>query len=149
MNKLNPEEELQQLKKLYSEQDYIEKILNQMAAAFNILQVRSQMILGLITVCLMISGFSGERIAASGKLESALIISGVLLVLLSGVILFRGPLTLNWMTAIPNIQEDESLQKLIEIRNLRTRKYHLAIKLLLCGLSLYVLSLALFIASGI
>ena len=88
MKLLKPDQELSQLKEIYGQDNYVEKIIDQISKSYSVLQVRSQMILGLITVCLMISGFSGEKIAATGKLESGLIIGGIALVLLSGINLF-------------------------------------------------------------
>ena len=148
MKVLSPPEELEQLKDIYGKDNYVEKIIDQISKSFAVLQVRNQMILGLITVCLMISGFSGQKIAETGKLESTLIIGGVSFVLFSGINLFFGPLSLNWMTMMENLSSDKALTRLLEIRNTRTKKYHLSIKLLLSGLSLYVLSLILYIGSA-
>ena len=109
MNLLKPQQEISQLKELYGKDHYVEKIINQISQSSSVLQSRSQMILGLITVCLMISGFSGQKIAETGKLGSALIVGGILLVLLSGINLFFGPLSLKWMTMMEDLSSDASL----------------------------------------
>jgi len=146
MRKLTPAEEFCFYQEIYGEKNY-EKILGMLKESFNVLQVRSQVLLSLITICLTITGFSGHRIASSGLLPRIFVSGGVISVLISALILICGPLQVRWITQFKAENLEETLLELISRRNLRTRKYHWAVVALLIGLTGYVLSLAGFLLS--
>jgi len=64
LRKLTPEEELEFLKEIHGADDY-SKLFSELKDAFALLQTRAQMLLGLATICLTITGFSGPRMAQS------------------------------------------------------------------------------------
>ncbi len=124
--------------------DRKEALLDRVIDNFNVLQARSAMLLSLVTLCLTISGFSGHRIAASGTVPALLLAFGLALVVLSAVLLMLGPLQLRWATRRRCGESlDELLEALIHLRNLRTRRYHIAVMILILGLSAYVASVVL------
>jgi hypothetical protein len=143
----SPTDELEHIKEIYGKEsdDRIYKLLTE---TFNVLQNRSQMLLSLITITLTISGFSGPQIVQSSFLSRISITFGLVFVLLSALVLMTGPLQLKWSTQIktPNVQQ--SLITLIEVRNFRTRRYHLAAICLIIGLIGYVTSLVSFLMTG-
>ena len=61
-NKLNEEVELEFLLELHAQPEYV-KVFEQIRHGLEVLQVRSQMLLGLITIGLTVTGFSEHRIA--------------------------------------------------------------------------------------
>jgi hypothetical protein len=126
-----------------------EALLDRVIDNFNVLQARSAMLLSLVTLCLTISGFSGHRIAASGPVPAALLSVGLALVVVSAVLLMLGPMQLRWATRRRCGESlDELLAALIHLRNKRTRRYHIAVLILILGLSAYVGSVVLSILPG-
>ncbi|MCK5739626.1 hypothetical protein KAH55_10605, partial [bacterium] len=144
MQKLCPAEEFQFYQEIHGDKDY-EKVFSALKESFNVLQVRSQVLLSLITICLTITGFSGHRIASTGLLPRIFVSIGVSSVLISALILICGPLQVRWMTQFRAKNLEATVLELIRRRNLRTRKYHWAIFALIIGLTGYVLSLVGFL----
>ena len=144
MRNLTPAEELAFLKEIYGSTT-VEGIVASLRDSFNVLQARAQLLLSLIAICLTITGFSGRQIAASGVLARIFIGAGVLAVLVAAVILFTGPLLVQWITAYRAESLDHTLIQLIERRNQRTARYHAAVISLLIGLTGYVLSIVAYL----
>ena len=119
---------------------------DRIVAHFTILQARSGLMLSLITICLTISGFSGHRIAAAGWVPALLLALGLLLCVMAAVVLFTGPLQLRWATrhACEGGLEP-TLIAMLELRNFRTRRYHLAGGILIAGLTCYMSAVILFV----
>jgi hypothetical protein len=144
---LTPSEELVWLKTIYGEAQP-DRLYGVLTDSFNVLQSRAQMLLSLITLTLTITGFSGPKIAESSGLARYSIAIGLAFVLISALILMAGPLRLNWCTRTKSGSLDLSLIRLIEQRNLRTRRYHLASLALVIGLVGYVTSVITFLIMG-
>jgi hypothetical protein len=145
--KLEPHEELDHLKTIHGENN-ADKLYALMSDSLHILHVRAGMLLSLITITLTITGFSGPQIATSSLVARASIVVGLALVLLSALILMSGPLQLDWYSRFRSNSVDQSIIKLIEVRNFRTRRYHIASAVLLVGLTAYVTSLISFLVTG-
>ena len=144
MKKLSPEEELEFLKEIHGGADY-PKLFGVLREGFSLLQTRAQMLLGLATICLTITGFSGPRMAASNGWSRFFIGFGLTFVLLSVMALVAGPLRLRWMTAWKAEDVENTLLMHLRQRNMRTAFYRLAMVLLLVGLTGYLLSLIFFL----
>lgn len=144
---LSPPEELEYLTEIYGE-DQPDRLYEVLTNTFNVLQNRAQMLLSLITITLTITGFSGPGIAASGPTGRWSIIFGLVLVLLSALILITGPLRLDWGTNWRSSTMEQSLVRLIQQRNFRTRRYHLASVTLVLGMIGYVTSVVSFLVQS-
>jgi len=144
MKRLKPEVELQYLKDLTGD-PVTEKCFLSLSDSFNTLQVRSQLLLGLVTICLTITGFSGLKIAASGTAAMVCIFFGIINVLITAILLVLGPLRIQWMTKYKGDSVDATLIALLKRRDHRTRLYHLATLFIVFGISGYVLSLAFYL----
>ena len=105
---LEPSEELNHLKAIHGE-DQTGKLYTLMSDSLHILQIRSGMLLSLITITLTISGFSGPQIAKSSLVARLSIVFGLGLVLLSALILMTGPLRLNWYSRMRSKNTDQSI----------------------------------------
>ncbi len=132
-----PEEEVAYLLKIHGKDNH-SKVFDVVVKQFDVLQNRAQLLLGLITITLTITGFSGPKIAASSLFSKVCIIYGLTFVLLSAVLILMGPLQLRWGTSRCADSISESLAHLIDRRNQRTQRYHWASALLVVGLSGYV-----------
>lgn len=144
---LTPEEEWQFWQDIYPA-DASATAFTILRESFTTLQVRSQILLGLITICLTITGFSGIRIAADSIIARLLMLVGILGVLISAVILFVGPLQIRWHTRARAETVHQTIVALIYRRNTRTAQYHAAVICLLIGLTGYVLSITAYMANG-
>ncbi len=143
MQRLGPQEELANLKSIYGE-DNLPEIYGILRDTFSTLQNRSHVLLSLVTICLTITGFSGPNIAASGAYPKTAIIIGLCFVLSAGGGLLVGAFDLQWITRYRGASSDETLIRILERRNRRTRTYRLATLLLVLGLSSYVASVVIY-----
>lgn len=139
---LAPSEELAYLKEIHG--DDKSRLFSVLIGHFEVLQSRAQMLLSLIAICLTITGFSGPQIARSGAAAQTLLGVGLSFVLSAALLLVMGPLQLRWGTQRRAESVDESLVALIERRNSRTKRYHIASVVLVIGLSGYMGSLLTF-----
>lgn len=146
LTRLSPAEELEFLKEIHGGD--AAKIFCYLRDTFALLQTRSQMLLGLATICLTITGFSGPRMAASNPFSRIFIGVGLAFVLASIVAIVAGPLGLRWMTEWRAGSVDETLVENIIRRGVKTRLYRIATALLLTGLTGYLLSLIFYLTTG-
>ena len=144
LKKLTPGEELGFLKEIQGEE--YDRLFASIRESFSILQTRSQMLLGLATICLTITGFSGPRMAASNPLSRFFIGFGLSFVLAAVIAVVAGPLRFRWVTAWKAETLDETLIENIKRRDLKTRLYRIATVLLLTGLTGYLFSMIFYLA---
>ncbi|MCP4202340.1 MAG: hypothetical protein GY769_10440 [bacterium] len=133
----SPEAELLYLLEIHGKKNY-SKVFDVLVKQFDVLQSRAQLLLGLVTISLTITGFSGPKIAASSTFSKVSISYGLAFILVSAVLMLMGPLQLRWGTHRCKDTISDSLIHLIIRRNERTRKYHVASALLIVGLTGYV-----------
>jgi hypothetical protein len=145
MKKLKPEEEVAFLKEIHGD-DY-GKLFGSVKESFALLQMRSQMLLGLATICLTITGFSGPKMAQSNAFSRFFIGFGLSFVLAAVAAVVAGPLRLQWITAWRADSLDETLVQNICRRDSKTRMYKVATTLLLTGLTGYLLSLICYLTT--
>ena len=145
MKKLTPEEEVKFLKEIHGE-DY-SRLFDVVKESFVLLQMRSQMLLGLATICLTITGFSGPHMAQSNSFSRFFIGFGLSFVLASIMAVVAGPLRLQWITAWKAESLDETLVQNIRRRDSKTRLYRIATALLIVGLTGYLLSLIFYLTT--
>ena len=140
MKKLSPQDEFSHLISIV-ENETQEKILNNLKESYNTLYTRSQVLLSLCTICLTITGFIGPKIASANPLSKFFIIFGLTFVILSIVILFTGPLYIQWISQFKAETLEKTVIYLIKRRNKRTIKYRIAKLFLAIGLTGYVISI--------
>lgn len=145
MKKLTPEEEVEFLKEIYGE-DY-SQLFGVVKESFALLQTRSQMLLGLATICLTITGFSGPKMAQSNSFSRFFIGFGLSFVLAAVAAVVVGPLRLQWITSWKADTLNETLIENIIRRDSKTRLYRIATFLLLTGLTGYLLSLIFYLTT--
>lgn len=148
MRRLSPEEELANLRAIEADPALATQY-SLLRQSFVTLHARAQSLLGLIALCLTITGFSGPKIAASGTVAAIGLAIGLLGALASAVVLLCGPLGLQWITAEQASDHDATLLTMLERRNARTARLRLAMALLVTGLSAYVVAVVWFLLTGI
>jgi len=135
--RLKPQDELTYMLEIHGKDNY-SKVFDVIIKQFDVLQGRAQLLLGLITICLAIAGFSGPNIAAASILSKFSVAYGLSFVLISALLILMGPLQLRWGTHRCADTMQDSLVHLIVRRNARTQKYHVASLFLVLGLTGYV-----------
>ena len=90
-----PAEELGYLFEIHGKDNY-SKVFDVLVKQFDVLQARAQLLLGLVTISLTITGFSGPKIAASSLFSKISISYGLAFILISAVLILMGPLQLRW-----------------------------------------------------
>ena len=144
MRKLKPEEEIDFIGELQLDPK-LEKAYTVLRGHFSVLQVRSQMLIGLVTICLTITGFSGIRIADSGMAAKLCIFVGICSTLLTALLLISGPLNLQWLTQYRGESNEATLAELFRRRDQRTKVYQMASLCLVIGLGGYTMSMAFYL----
>ncbi len=145
LRKLTAAEEADFIKELHGG-DY-GAVFRDLRESYALLQARSQMLLGLATICLTITGFSGPRMAQSNPVSRFFIAFGLVFVLASVTAVVAGPLRLRWITSWRGETLDETLVANLHRRDSKTRIYRLSNVLLLTGLTGYLLSLFFFLTA--
>lgn len=145
MKKLTPEEEVEFLREIHGND--MSRLLAAVKETFTLLQTRAQMLLGLATICLTITGFSGPRMAQSNAYSRFFIGFGLSFVLASVVAIVVGPLRLRWITKWRAGSLDETLLENLKRRDFKTRCYRVATALLVVGLTGYVFSLVFYLTT--
>ncbi len=146
MRKLNSTEELEFMKEIHGAENYA-KLFAVVKDSFALIQTRAQMLLGLATICLTITGFSGPRMAQSNAYSRFFIGFGLLFVLASVIAIGVGPLRLRWLTAWRGENMDETLEENLKRRDSKTKYYRIATWLLLIGLTGYIFSLIFYLST--
>jgi hypothetical protein len=116
---------------------------------FDVIQTRTQSVIGLATLALTITGFSGPRIAANSALSRYTMILGLVWVLLAIIIALLGALRIRWLTQISAPTQEAYLVAMIAYRDQKTRRFQQSLSCLAVGLFFYVLSVVAYMATGL
>ena len=137
MKRIKPFEEAELMFSTFKD---FSKCYNIITSQLNILQSRHQMMLTLATLTLTITGFSGPKMAASNDISKYSMIIGIFWVLLSIIAILLSSINLVWFTQFHGETDEETLELLIERRNLRTKMFHGQLFMLVIGLTAYVIA---------
>ena len=143
---MNPEQEAASLLAVHGEAARCQALITQQ---FGVIQSRTQALIGLATLALTITGFSGPRMAASSALARWTMILGLAWVLTAVVIALRGALRIRWLTQITGATPQAALVAMIQYRDRKTRRFGQALFCLVVGLALYVTSVVAYMATGL
>ncbi len=136
---ISPRSEMNFLREVLKDSFY-SQVYTMLKADFQAIYTHSQGIMGLATICLTITGFSGPRIAASSVFSRFSIAIGLALVILSVFFLLLGPIYPKWMSNRKGLELQRAFSIYFLRRDSRTFKYRLSLVTLVVGLSFYVAS---------
>jgi hypothetical protein len=119
------------------------KALELLEKQLNTLHLRAQVLMSLAGIVITVTGFSGRLIAATSPISQILVISGLATVLTSAVWVFSQVMGIKWVTMGLTENAAESLEKIIERRNRKTRAYSQGGVILCVGLLLYAIAFAM------
>lgn len=108
----------------------------------NVLQSRAQVLMSLAGIVLTITGFSGYRIAGSGRFAQICVIVGLAVVLFSAIWVWKKVLNIRWMTSDLHGENEEILSRIIDRRNAKTRAYTIGGFILCIGFVIYSIAFA-------
>jgi hypothetical protein len=140
------EQETQHLLQLY-ERDAA-KIMGEIRSQLGILAARAQTLLSLAGITITVTGFSGANIAKTGVLGASLLVTGLILVLSAAAIAMTGILRVQWATAMAPCPLEDAIRAALAIREEKSRRYDLSLRLLVIGLTLYVSSIAILLMTS-
>lgn len=116
---------------------------------FDVIQTRTQALIGLATLALTITGFSGPRIAASSLFSRYTMVLGLTWVLLAILIALVGALRIRWLTQIRCDTPEATLTEMIHYRDRKTRRFRQSLSCLAVGLAFYVGSVVAYMLTGL
>ncbi len=125
------------------------KIMAAIDSQLTILAARAQTLLSLAGITVTVTGFSGANIARTGRLAAGLLVSGLVVVLLSAAVAMVGILGVQWVTSIAPCALETCVTNALEVRDAKTRRFALALRLLVVGLLLYGASVALLLLGNL
>ena len=120
----------------------LRQALNIYEQQLNVLQSRAQVLMSLAGVVLTITGFSGQRIAGTSRFAQVCVITGLGVVLLSAIWIWKKVLSVRWMTSDLHGENEEILSRIIDRRNAKTRAYTIGGFILCIGFVIYSIAFA-------
>lgn len=111
-------------------------------AQLSVLVTRAQVMLSLSGIVITVTGFSGRAIAATSLLARLSVVSGLLFVLSAAAVAVGGVLQLRWLTQELGGEPLEMLDRMLALRDRKSRFLAFAMGLFVVGFSLYVLGVA-------
>jgi len=142
-----PDEETRHLIALYGGD--AAKIMGAIESQLTILAARAQTLLSLAGITVTVTGFSGANIARTGRLAAGLLVSGLGVVLLSAAVAMVGILHVSWVTSLAPSSLEVTIKNALQVRDAKTRRFSVALRLLVVGLVLYGASVALLLLGNL
>jgi len=114
-----------------------------------VLVLRTQVMLSLSGIVITVTGFSGRNIAATSLLARVTVVSGLFVVLAAAAVAVVGVLRLRWLTQELGGDTLAMIERLLSIRDRKSRFLSAALTLFVIGFSLYCFAVAqLLLAAG-
>jgi hypothetical protein len=108
----------------------------------SVLVLRTQVMLSLSGIVITVTGFSGRAIAQTNDLARVLVSLGILIVLAAAATGIGGVLRLRWLTQELTDDTRETLTRMLEIRDTKSKFLSAALVLFLLGFSCYCVAIA-------
>jgi hypothetical protein len=117
-------------------------------AQLSVLVVRTQVMLSLSGIVVTVTGFSGRAIAQTSELARVLVAAGIVIVLGSAAVAIGGVLRLEWLTQVLTNDIEETLARMLAIRDAKARYLGAALSLFVLGFACYCVAIALMLLSA-
>lgn len=118
------------------------KAFQMVQAQLGALVGRLQAILGLSSIVITVTGFSGRSVAQTSALARVTVVSGLVLVLVAAAVGIGGVLRLRWSTQELAGSPLESIARVIRIRDAKERFMTAALVIFVVGFALYCFAVA-------
>lgn len=113
----------------------------------SVLVLRTQVMLSLSGIVVTVTGFSGRTIAQTSETARALIAAGIVVVLGAAAIAIVGVLRLKWLTQELGDDLEETLNRMLRIRDAKSRYLGAALVTFVAGFACYCFAIALMLIS--
>jgi hypothetical protein len=108
----------------------------------SVLVLRTQVMLSLSGIVVTVTGFSGRAIAQTNELARVLVSAGIVIVLAAAATAIGGVLRLRWLTQELRDDITDTLGRMLEIRDAKSRFLSAALILFIVGFSCYCVAIA-------
>ena len=112
-------------------------------AQLSVLVLRTQVMLSLSGIVITVTGFSGRTIAQTSELARNLVASGIVIVLGAAGVAIGGVLRLKWLTQQLTDDTEQTLVKMLGMRDQKARYLNAALMLFMVGFACYCVAIAL------
>ncbi len=112
------------------------------AGQLSVLVLRTQVMLSLSGIVITVTGFSGRAIAQTSELARLSIAAGILVVLAAAATAIVGVLRLRWLTQELTDDIEQTLTRMLAIRDAKSKTLAVAMALFTLGFSLYCVAIA-------
>ena len=119
-----------------------EHAFNLVERQLSVLVLRTQVMLSLSGIVITVTGFSGRAIAQTNELARVLVSAGIVIVLAAAVTAIGGVLRLRWLTQELTDDLTQTLTRMLEIRDAKSRFLTVALLLFIVGFSCYCVAIA-------
>lgn len=109
----------------------------------SVLVLRTQVMLSLSGIVITVTGFSGKAIAQTSELARVLVASGILIVLAAAAVAIGGVLRLRWLTQELTDDFEQTLVRMLSMRDQKSKYLTAALVLFVVGFACYCVAIAL------
>ncbi|MBM4783551.1 MAG: hypothetical protein GQE15_38240 [Archangiaceae bacterium] len=133
-------EEIQRILKLTNSDT--ERAFGLVERQLSVLVLRTQVMLSLSGIVITVTGFSGKAIAQTNELARTLVSAGILIVLAAAATAIGGVLRLKWLTQELGEDLHQTLDRMLRVRDEKSRFLSAALVLFIVGFSCYCIAIA-------
>jgi hypothetical protein len=108
----------------------------------SVLVLRTQVMLSLSGIVITVTGFSGKAIAQTNELARTLVSAGILIVLAAAATAIGGVLRLKWLTQELGEDLRQTLDRMLQVRDEKSKFLSAALVLFIVGFSCYCIAIA-------
>lgn len=108
----------------------------------SVLVLRTQVMLSLSGIVITVTGFSGRAIAQTNEVARTLVSAGILIVLAAAATAIGGVLRLKWLTQELGEDLHKTLDRMLQVRDEKSRFLSAALVLFIVGFSCYCIAIA-------
>lgn len=119
-----------------------EKTFGVVERQLSVLVLRTQVMLSLSGIVITVTGFSGRAIAQTNDLARWLVSAGIVIVLAAAATAIGGVLRLRWLTQELGSDVRQTLERMLAIRDTKSRFLSAALVLFIVGFSCYCVAIA-------
>lgn len=114
----------------------------------SVLVLRTQVMLSLSGIVITVTGFSGRAIAQTSELARVLVASGILIVLAAAAVAIGGVLRLRWLTQELGDDFEQTLVRMLSMRDRKSKFLTAALLLFVVGFACYCVAIALMLLAS-
>lgn len=113
----------------------------------SVLVLRTQVMLSLSGIVITVTGFSGRTIAQTSEVARVLVAAGILIVLVAAASAIVGVLRLRWLTQELTDDVEQTLTRMLDIRDAKSKYLSIALVTFVVGFACYCVAIALMLAA--